>query len=172
MYKEKCANLLKHNEELKRQVARFSTENVILRATAQAHFPDHENKEDEECTAEDKAQDTTGAQRNSATGRNNVNGPVWPNKFTIMDGDGDTPMVPMQQGVKVNAETGERFLDASATWDLIADYRARNNVALDVQDIYVRMKGKTICDGQGAVIRESCVIRAIKESLETKDDLL
>ncbi|KAL1959855.1 hypothetical protein VTO42DRAFT_1000 [Malbranchea cinnamomea] len=176
-YKEKYASLLKDNEELKRQIAKVATENEILRATAHAPIPNRDANNDNDCV-EDKEACAAGPLPCAPKDQQDVtasNGPVWPNK-SMVEADGTkqhAPAPPVPHRIKVCEITGERLLDASATWDLILSYHAEHNVNLDVQDIYERMKGKTRCDGQGAVIEEGHVRKAIEESLKAaKDDLL
>lgn len=184
-YKEKYAALEKENEDLKRQIAKLSTENEILKATA--HAPCPKNGEDNvEGRVESKASDTTGTQHDSPMEGSEIsasNGPIWLNKAMVMDepnpdphfldDEQDAMSVPSRSRVKIDKQTGERYLDASETWEMIVNYRAAHNVMLNLNDIYKRLKGKTKCDGQGAVIAEEVVKRAIQESVESgRDGLL
>lgn len=185
-YKNKYAALQKENEELKRQIAKLSTENEILKATAHAPCPKNGENNHEE-PAKDEAPGITEPQRYSPMEHDEISasdGPIWPNKtmttdeavpdaHSLDDGThGSTTLLP-QRRIKIDKETGERFLDASETWEMIVNYRSKHNVMLDLNDVYGRLRGKTKCDGQGAVIGEEVVKKAIQDSIEAgKDDLL
>ncbi|DAA73344.1 TPA_exp: putative BZIP transcription factor (Fcr3) [Trichophyton benhamiae CBS 112371] len=160
-YKQNFSNLLEDNEVLKRQMAKVATENEILRATskvAHCHSPAHEPEPT-----------TTGPMIYSPKDYSST-------ASTVSGGSGPSlerekhakPIHP----IRVCEITGERLLDASATWDLIVSHLSDSGAKLDVQDIYDRLKGRAQCDGTGPVIGESQVIKAIQDSIAAGNDEL
>ncbi|KAK2734918.1 hypothetical protein FQN57_001415 [Myotisia sp. PD_48] len=147
-YKQNLSSLLEDNESLKRQMAKVATENEILRATSQSARCHRSPSHDPEPT-------TTGPMRYSPTDYSQV-------------GEGNKPA----HRVKVNEVTGQKYLDASATWDVIVSRLNEKGLKLDVQDIYERLKGHAQCDGTGPVIEEAHVLKAIDESLAAGNDEL
>ena len=185
LYKEKYSALQRENEDLKRQIAKLSTENEILKATAHASCPNGKHNHDER--VENKTPETTSPRRYFPMDQDEIsasNAPIWPNKAMVTENatsDAHLPdetqsgsMTPLSQHrIKYDKTTGERYLDASETWEMIVNYRAKHNVMLDLNDVYGRLRGKTKCDGQGAVIGEEVVKKAIQDSVEAgRDDLL
>ncbi|EER23309.1 hypothetical protein D8B26_001402 [Coccidioides posadasii str. Silveira] len=150
-YKQNVNTLLEDNECLKREIAKVATENEILRATSTAN----------RCPGVDAHHDpqpiTTGPMRYSPTDYSSP--------------EGDNRPKPIHR-MKVNGATGEKLLDAAATWDLIVSRLADVDVKVDVQDIYNRLKGHAICDGTGPVLEESRVRKAIEESIASGTDEL
>ncbi|KAJ6138528.1 hypothetical protein N7471_005014 [Penicillium samsonianum] len=141
------------NERLKRELARFTTENEILRATSQH------------------------ASRGNASANENpeptVTGPMKysPTDFhaTFM---ADGPRSP-QHRLTVCPITGEKLLDAGATWDLIQKHELFERGQLDIGDVTERLKGMSQCDGQGPAFIEGQVRRAIEESAAVgRDELI
>ncbi|PGH15078.1 hypothetical protein AJ79_02604 [Helicocarpus griseus UAMH5409] len=146
-YKSNYSSLMEDNESLKRQIAKFATENEILRATS-----------------------------NSAQGNRGGNGhdseptTTGPLGYTPTDYNGEKKE-PAHR-IAVSRTTGEKLLDASATWDLIVNHLSKQGLKLDVQDIYDRLKAHTQCDGQGPVVEESLVLQAIEDSIAAGSDEL
>ncbi|KAK2865333.1 hypothetical protein FQN49_003680 [Arthroderma sp. PD_2] len=159
-YKQNFSNLLEDNEVLKRQMAKVATENEILRATSKAaHCHGSPAREPEPTTTgpliySPKDYSSTASPATSGSG--------------LSEKDKHKPIHP----VKVCEITGEKLLDASATWDLIVSHLSDSGVKFDVQDIYDRLKGHAQCDGTGPVIGESQVIKAIQESIAAGSDEL
>ncbi|KAM5475875.1 Fluconazole resistance protein 3 [Microsporum audouinii] len=161
-YKQNFSNLLEDNEVLKRQMAKVATENEILRATSKAAHCHGSPGHDPEPT-------TTGPMIYSPKDYSSA-------ASTVSGGSGlsserekhSKPIHP----VRVCEVTGEKLLDASATWDLIVSHLSDSGVKLDVQDIYDRLKGHAQCDGTGPVIGESQVIKAIQDSIAAGSDEL
>ncbi|KXG48752.1 bZIP transcription factor, bZIP-1 [Penicillium griseofulvum] len=142
------------NERLKRELARYTTENEILRATSQAnrHVSSNENPEP------------------------TVTGPMKysPTDFyaTFMpEGGSGTPRSPHHR-LTVCPITGERLLDAGATWELIQKHELFERGGLDIADITERLKGMSQCDGQGPAFKEGQVRRAIEDSAAASRDEL
>ncbi|KAI1922562.1 AP-1-like transcription factor [Ophidiomyces ophidiicola] len=149
-YKQNMNSLLEDNECLKRQIAKVATENEILRATSSANRCSESHREPSPVT--------TGPMRYSPT---DYPLPTHHKKST-----------PVHR-IRVHETTGEKLLDASATWDLIVNRLADEKVRVDVQDIYNRLKGHAICDGTGPVLEEARVKKAIEESIAAgKDELI
>ncbi|PGH13433.1 hypothetical protein AJ80_06301 [Polytolypa hystricis UAMH7299] len=144
-YKHNFSSLMEDNESLKRQIAKFETENEILRATSHSGPPNGHHSPAAEPT---------------------MTGPM---KYSPMDfAEGKEPA----HRITVNEKTGERYLNASATWDLIVSHLSNEGLKLDVQDIYERLKGHAQCDGQGPVLEESQVRKAIEDSIRGGSDEL
>ncbi|KAJ5835088.1 transcriptional regulator family: bZIP [Penicillium robsamsonii] len=142
------------NERLKRELARYTTENEILRATTQANHGYVANKNPEPTV--------TGPMKYS------------PTDFyaTFMPDGPGTPRSPHHR-LTVCPITGERLLDAGATWDLIQKHEMFERGQLDIGDITERLKGMSQCDGQGPAFKEGQVRRAIEESVAIgRDELI
>ena len=173
------------NDSLKRQIAKYATENEILRATVHGGngaganngggMGDSMRGKEEQITMgplkyspmDYKPANNGDAGENRIASVNNCNKSI---KAACTNGDEASaeikeeaaPTIPHR--VKVSETTGEKLLDAAATWDLIVRHRSDANVTLDVEDIYERLKGKTQCDGTQPVIEEGLVRKAIKDS--------
>ncbi|CAG8887888.1 unnamed protein product [Penicillium egyptiacum] len=155
---EQASNTLQaDNERLKRELARYTTENEILRATSQhanrGHISTNENPEP-----------TT------------VTGPMKfsPTDFhtTFMPDGPGTPRSP-QHRLTMCPITGEKLLDAGATWDLIQKHELFERGQLDIGDVTERLKGMSQCDGQGPAFKEGQVRQAIEESAAAgRDELI
>lgn len=150
---EASKTLQENNERLKRELARYTTENEILRATS--HH----------------------------SGRGNVNenpepvpGPMryTPTDFysTLMPNGPPRPSSPHHR-LTVCPVTGEKLLGASATWDLIQQHELFKRGQVDIGDVTERLKGMSQCDGQGPAFKESQVRQAIEESAAMgRDELI
>ncbi|KAE8375660.1 hypothetical protein BDV26DRAFT_267462 [Aspergillus bertholletiae] len=141
------SNLVADNERLKRELARFTTENEILRATA---GPDGRtnNHSDEPITT----------------------GPLT---YTPTDFYSELAAKGEPAGlhrVSTCPTTGEKLLGAGATWDLIQGHELFKRGLVDLKDVSERLKNTTQCDGQGPAFPEAEVLKAIKESAATNDD--
>lgn len=69
--------------------------------------------------------------------------------------------------------TGEKLLDAGATWDLIQSHELFKSGQVDIGDVTTRLKGLAQCDGQGPAFREGEVRRVIVESANVgRDELI
>lgn len=148
--------LLADNERLKRELARYTTENEILRATSQ--HPDRAH----------------GSSKN--TPEPTVTGPMHysPTDFSskLMPNGHSTPGSP-QHRVTVCPSTGEKLLDASATWDLIQAHELFTRGQVDIGDVTERLKGMAQCNGQGPAFKEGQVRQAIEESAAIgRDELI
>ncbi|KAJ5960495.1 uncharacterized protein N7479_007645 [Penicillium vulpinum] len=154
--KQASDTLQADNERLKRELARYTTENEILRATSQ--HPNHGN-----ASANANPEPT-------------VTGPMkyTPTDFhdTFMPEGPDTHRSP-QHRLLVCPTTGEKLLDARATWDLIQKHELYERGQLDIGDITERLKGMSQCDGQGPAFKEGQVRKAIEESAAAgRDELI
>ncbi|KAJ5628868.1 hypothetical protein N7490_011096 [Penicillium lividum] len=163
---EASSTLQADNERLKRELAKFATENEILRATSGSmngggsHNP-------------------VGAREQPA-----VTGPMkyTPTDFysTLMpEGSGWGPAPgssatapPPSYRVTVCEMTGERLLDAGATWDLIQGHELYKAGQVDIGNIADRLKGLAQCNGQGPAFKEGEVRRAIEASVADRDELI
>ncbi|KAF5865025.1 hypothetical protein ETB97_005590 [Aspergillus alliaceus] len=145
------SDLMADNERLKRELARFTTENEILRATSGSGGRTNNNNSDEPLT--------TGPMRYSPT-------------------DFYSELVPKGEPSRLHrvstcAKTGEKLLGAGATWDLIQGHELFKRGLVDIKDVSERLKNITQCDGQGPAFPEGQVLKAIEESAAANhDDLL
>ncbi|KAJ5748833.1 uncharacterized protein N7511_010529 [Penicillium nucicola] len=146
------------NERLKRELARYSTENEILRATS-----NHLGRGNGNGQANEPPEPTvTGPMRYSPT---DFSG-------TVQHGGKSVPPSP-QHRILVCPETGEKLLDSRATWDLIQSHDLFKNGQLDIGEIGERLKGMAQCNGQGPAFKESEIIRAIEASAAMgRDELI
>lgn len=142
-------------------MAKVATENEILRATskvAHCRSPAHEPEPT-----------TTGpmiySPKDYSSAASTVSGGSGPSSEREKH---SKPIHP----IRVCEVTGDKLLDASATWDLIVSHLSDSGAKLDVQDIYDRLKGHAQCDGTGPVIGESQVIKAIQDSIAAGNDEL
>lgn len=151
---EKASNSLhEDNERLKRELAKYATENEILRATANAGLG--------------AAMNGRGADPETTT--------TGPMKYTPTDFYSSV-LAPGERmpthRITVNEETGERLLDAGATWDMIQGHELFKRGLVDIGDVCEKLKGAARCDGQGPVFEESVVRKAIEESVAGGSDEL
>lgn len=149
------------NERLKREIARIATENEILRATGSNNQSSDARARDNGRTHDDDDDDTT------------TTGPLEfsPNDVqkSIADSskNGNLP-----HRVVISDKTGERLLNARATWDMIQDHPLFQKGLVDIGDVCNRLKGFEKCDGQGPVFEEGLVKKAIEESVGCGNDEL
>ncbi|KAJ5891185.1 uncharacterized protein N7473_007413 [Penicillium subrubescens] len=154
---QSSSTLQADNERLKRELAKYATENEILRATSHSL---HGNSGAKEAPAP------------------TVTGPMTysPTDFysTLMpEAAGPTGPTPTgQHRVTVCAITGERLLDASATWDLIQSHELFKRGQVNIGDVAERLKGSAQCNGQGPAFKESQILKAIEESVADRDELI
>ncbi|KAL1971053.1 hypothetical protein VTN77DRAFT_4 [Rasamsonia byssochlamydoides] len=145
-------HLYADNERLKRELAKVSTENEILRATTQSALNGHHGESESEQT-------TTGPMRFSPT-----------DLYSSVTGEKGERKVAHR--IVVSEETGERLLDAGATWDMIQNHTLFKQGLVDIGDVCERLKGHVRCDGQGPVFEEGRVLKAIEESVAGGNDEL
>ena len=74
--------------------------------------------------------------------------------------------------ITVNEATGERLLDAGATWDLIQSHPLSQKGMVNIADVCERLKGDARCDGQGPVFEEGRIRQVIEESSAVGNDEL
>lgn len=67
---------------------------------------------------------------------------------------------------------GERLLAAGAAWDFIQNHELFKRGMIDITDVTERLKGRASCDGRGPAFKESEVLRAIEESVQSGSDEL
>ncbi|RAL10382.1 putative bZIP transcription factor (Fcr3) [Aspergillus homomorphus CBS 101889] len=144
--------LMADNERLKRELAKFTTENEILKATSGSFRPPNQHSMDAEPTM-------TGPLKYSPTDFNS----------TSSDAAGE---LPPRHRVTTCPVTGERLLDAGATWEFIQEHDLFKRGSLNIADVYQRLKGAAQCDGTGPAFRESEVRKAIEESSAACSDEL
>lgn len=156
---QSSSTLQADNERLKRELAKYATENEILRATS--HSLNSRN----------------GGARDSPAPT--VTGPMTytPTDFysTLMP-EAAGPTGPSsaqgQHRVTVCPITGERLLDASATWDLIQSHELFKRGQVNIGDVAERLKGLAQCNGQGPAFKEGQILKAIEESVADHDELI
>ncbi|KAL2816777.1 hypothetical protein BDW59DRAFT_153043 [Aspergillus cavernicola] len=142
---QESTTILADNDRLKRELARYSTENEILRAT------------------------TTSTTTASGDGSNRTHDPTTTGPMTYSPTDFYSDLVPEGQSARLHRvayckTTGERLLDAGAAWDLIQGHELFKRGLVDIAGVTRRLKKVTQCDGLGPAFRESHVQQAIEES--------
>jgi AP-1-like factor len=149
---QESTTLAADNERLKRELAKYATENEVLRATT--------------------------GQLASSQGRNLDSEPTVTGPMKYTPTDFYSNLVPKGEPapthrVTICEKTGERLLDAGATWDLIQGHELFKKGLVDIGDVSNRLKGSALCDGQGPAFREGHVLRAIEESAAAgRDELI
>ncbi|KAL4951430.1 hypothetical protein BDW69DRAFT_38906 [Aspergillus filifer] len=148
---QESTNMTAENERLKRELARFETENEILRATSSTNKSPPPNDA------------SSNNRRRSMT-------PTQTGPMTYSPTDFYSDLVPKGQSARLHRvtyckETGERLLDAGATWDLIQEHEAFKKGLLDIAVVTRRLKTAAQCDGQGPAFREIAIRGAIEEAL-------
>ncbi|KKK24610.1 hypothetical protein AOCH_007020, partial [Aspergillus ochraceoroseus] len=135
---QESTTLLAANERMKRELARYTTENEILRATSSAS--------------------------GGADGRSPrcAEPPTETGPMAYSPTDFYSSLVPKGKSARLHrvmycSQTGERLLDAQATWDLIQSHEQCQRGLLDIADVTARLKAWAQCDGQGPAFRESQV---------------
>ncbi|KAA8647250.1 putative bZIP transcription factor (Fcr3) [Aspergillus tanneri] len=146
--KEESSSLMADNERLRRELAKFTTENEILRATSNS-FSRSNNPAD-------SGPITTGPMRYSPT---DFYSNIVPNGEPIR-----------RHRALACSETGEKLLDVSSTWDLIQSHELFKRGLVDLMQVAEKLKGLAQCDGQGPAFREGHVREAIEESAAGDND--
>lgn len=141
------------NERLRREIAKYATENEILRATSgsQSNGPTPFMTEPDELVGPLGYVPT-----DQHSGTPSSYGSDLSSKYAHF---GTIKMLTLDD------ETGEPLLGAGATWDYIQAHELFRKGLVDVGDVCERLKTLARCDGQGGpVFQESDVRRAIAES--------
>jgi AP-1-like transcription factor len=142
------------NERLKRELAKMATENEILRATSQAGIATPMNGH---TTASEPT--TTGPMKFQPTDLG----------YNVKE---DGTREPVHR-VVISEETGEKLLDASATWDMIQSHDLYKQGLVDMAHVFDKLKDFARCDGQGVVYEERSIRLAIEESVAGgRDELI
>lgn len=158
---QESTTLVADNDRLKRELAKFATENEILRATS-ATLSGNAN-------AIGGSGHGTGLRPEPTT-----TGPLHytPTDFySSLASEGHNISYPMHR-IYVCPTTGEKLYGAGATWDLIQSHELYKRGLVDIANVCERLKGFAQCDGQGPAFRESIVRRAIEESATCGSDEL
>ncbi|KAL5343361.1 hypothetical protein BJX70DRAFT_393929 [Aspergillus crustosus] len=165
---EKVSNLTQEsstlhadNERLKRELARYSTENEILRATTESQL----RRSASSTNPSSPSGGNTTTNTHATTPANIQTGPM-----TYTPKDFYTDLVPKGQLARLHRvtyckETGEKLLDTVGTWEMISAHEAFKRGLLDVAAVTKRLKTGAQCDGTGPAFRVSDVREAIEESL-------
>ncbi|GIJ99300.1 hypothetical protein Aspvir_001430 [Aspergillus viridinutans] len=149
---QESTTLAADNERLKRELAKYATENEILRATT--------------------------GQLASSQGRHLDSEPTVTGPMKYTPTDFYSNLVPKGEPapthrVTICEKTGERLLDAGATWDLIQGHELYKQGLVDIGDVSKRLKGLAQCNGQGPAFREGQVLRVIEASAAAgRDELI
>lgn len=153
-------SLVADNERLKQELAKFATENEILRATSGSLGRSTSHEKYANGQRQHPEPTTTG-----------------PMKYTPTDFY--ATLVPAGQSNRRHRilyceVTGEKLLDASATWDLIQEHELFKKGLVNIAEVSERLKGMAQCDGQGPAFKESLVRRAIEQSAagHSSDELI
>ena len=151
------------NERLKRELAKYATENEILRATSRSlNASNSVSGEFSEPTITGPMEYTPTDFRSELVSHDDSSnsGPA--------QNDSQSP----QHRITVCQITGERLLDASATWELIQSHELFKRGQVDLDDVANRLKKAAQCNGQGPAYKESDVRRAIEASAAECDELI
>lgn len=159
---EASTTLQVDNERLKREIAKFETENEVLRATSHSNT-NAGAKEHPEPTV-------TGPMKYSPTDFYANLAPQGPTSAAACGTTVPGPGSPHR--ITVCQITGEKLLDAGATWDLIQNHELFKQGQVDISDVAERLKGMAQCDGQGPAFKEGQVRQAIEESAADRDELI
>ena len=158
---EASTTLQADNERLKRELAKFATENEILRATGSMGSkvsPPHEHPA------------VTGPMKYSPT---DFYSSLMPEGSGWGPAPGSTPSAPpASHRVTTCQVTGEKLLDAGATWDFIQGHELYKAGQVDLGDVAERLKGMAQCNGQGPAFKEGEIMRAIQASVADRDELI
>lgn len=164
---ETSTTLQVDNERLKRELAKYATENEILRATSQSLNGSNGG------TREPSEPTVTGPMKYTPTDfKPNVVPEGEGSSSGLASGPAPANSQSPQHRITVCQVTGERLLDASATWDLIQSHELFKRGQVDLNDVSNRLKGAAQCNGQGPAYKESEVRRAIEESAAESDELI
>ncbi|KAJ5095653.1 hypothetical protein NUU61_005009 [Penicillium alfredii] len=146
------------NERLKRELARYATENEVLRATSQTLNQNNKNG-----SAPERTEPA-------------ITGPMEysPTDFTSkLAPEGSNASASPHHRVTVCQVTGEKLLDSGATWDLIQGHDLFKQGRVDIGDVTERLKGMAQCNGQGPAFKENQVRQAIEASAAAgRDELI
>ncbi|KAJ5198798.1 uncharacterized protein N7459_008643 [Penicillium hispanicum] len=164
---EASTSLQADNERLKRELAKFATENEILRATSQSmNGSNSDARESAEPTVTGPMKYTpTDFQPNLV-----AEGPA--SGLGSSSSPGTANFQSPQHRIAVCQITGEKLLDAAATWDLIQSHELFKRGQVNLNDVSDRLKGSAQCNGQGPAYKESEVRRAIEASAADCDELI
>ena len=143
------------NERLKQELARFTTENEILRATSQSH-----------------PQSNPSHKRPLPSNELTTTGPMIYKPLDFKPSSASTS-TPGEQGTTTGTGTprhrmatcpitGEKLLDAGATWDFIQEHELFKQGLVDIADVHAQLKKITQCNGQGPAFPEGEVRRAVE----------
>ena len=167
---DKIANLGKltttlqaDNETLKRELTRFATENEILRATSQQQQQQQQRHHNDSPSDQPRVDD----RRQPPVPGPMKFSPTDFHRLVAHEGTQNPPHV-----VSFDEETGEKLLDAAATWDLIQNHELFKRGLVDIADVSDRLKGMARCNGHGPAYKESHVLNAIQESFTGGSDEL
>lgn len=149
---QESTSLAADNERLKRELAKFATENEILRATSSS-LGGHPNG-----TRHSPEPTTTGPMQYTPT-----------DFYSSLSSDGYAN--PLHR-VTICPITGERLLGAGATWDFIQAHELFKRGLVNIGNVCERLKGSAQCDGQGPAFKESIIRKAIEESAAGNQDEL
>ncbi|EPS30443.1 hypothetical protein PDE_05394 [Penicillium oxalicum 114-2] len=151
---QSSSTLQADNERLKRELAKYATENEILRATSHS---------------------LNGSSKGGPAPA--VTGPMTysPTDFysTLVPGSGGSVQIPQGQHRATTCPiTGERLLDAGATWDLIQNHELFKRGQVNIGDVAERLRNSAQCNGQGPAFKETLILKAIEESAADRDELI
>lgn len=139
------------HEQLKREMAKIATENELLKAKAamspSQHSPEQRSSFSHYASQQISIATTTGTMI-----------------YHPQDHDDNAPA----HRIIVDNESGEKLINAAATWDLVTEYLADNNLDVDVQSIFDKLKMHTRCNGQGPAVEEGKVRRVLAEVIARK----
>ena len=153
------------NDHLKQEVARFSTENEILRATSRTFGNSNNANNNHPHNINGNRADS---EQTTTTG---------PMKYTPMDFSSSSTLVAngernVLHRTAVCPTTGEKLLDTRATWDLIQGHDLFKQGLVDITHVSNRLKNLAQCNGQGPAFREGEVRKVIEQIAADGNDQL
>ncbi|KAF2205096.1 hypothetical protein GQ43DRAFT_437325 [Delitschia confertaspora ATCC 74209] len=150
-------NLQSDNERLKLALQRAKTENEILRATSAQYSP--------------------ASSRPVSASFHSPGSHLRPDEES--DEEADYNVQSLTHGTVINSadkthkrSSGGKAIPANQTWDLLQSHPLIKNGAVDITDVFERLKGKAKCSGHGPVFEESVIMEAVEESRRSGGDVL
>lgn len=163
---ESSTSLQADNERLKRQLAKYATENEILRATSHSL-----NGGNNGAAREQPETAVTGPMKYTPTDFYSSLIPEGSEWGSHPVSQPSNPQSPQKHRITVCQVTGEKLLDVGATWDLIQSHELFKRGQVDIGIVTERLKGSAQCDGQGPAFTEGQVRLAIEQSAAERDEL-
>lgn len=170
------------NERLKREIAKITTENEILKATSSFGPLPHSTQGRRSSTRQDDEILKTGPMKYTPTdftpsltsthsdNLHHQNRPSQHSSHSQLHSSlpsSSSPVLSSQSSthrITISPLTGRRLLSAGAVWDFIQAHELVKDGLADITDVTARLKEAAECDGTGPAFEEGKLVRAIEES--------